>query len=284
MIEEVYIDDSIADAAVNAKTNEFEFISNGIVLTSFDMTSGSIATTAEQKLVLAENGKPYFGEVMPVNPGYTVWYDEWNKDIDGNDVVCEEVEVEPFLNLLIKKVEVPVSNGLIEAIGKLNMANYVVISNCECTCPKDCECVDVDTCSEDCTCLKDGKCSRDVTYSTITEIGYMELGNQFKTVFLPGEICQDIVAPNGRTVLAKYSVTAKDFQTKSGYKSASEIFGDDVRCFGLMNDAIGYVVPDNDYTLGDPVNHYHELISLGEGVGSALIDGLAELKGSIVPV
>ena len=51
-----------------------------------------------------------------------------------------------------------------------------------------------------------------------------------------------------------------------------------------MNDAIGYVVPDNDYTLGDPVNHYHELISLGEGVASALIDGLAELKESIVRV
>ena len=152
------------------------------------------------------------------------------------------------------QVEVPVSNGIIEAIGKLNMANYVVISH------------------------------EDGTYSTVTEIGYMELGNQFKTVFLPGEICQDIVALNGRTVLAKYAVTAKPFETKSGYSSAALIFGEDVKCFGLMTDAIGYVVPDNDYTLGDPVNHYHELISLGEGVASALIDGLAELKESIVRV
>ncbi len=51
-----------------------------------------------------------------------------------------------------------------------------------------------------------------------------------------------------------------------------------------MNDAIGYVVPDNDYTMGDPVNHYHELISLGQGVASALMNGLILLNGEIVRV
>ena len=252
-IEAIYIDEAIADATLNETDVTYDVSANGTQLSAIDMTDRTYEAE-EQKLVLTNTNKPIIGELMPVNPGYTVWYEDWNKDDDGNDVVCEEVEVEPFLNLLVAQVEVPVSNGLIEAIGKLNMANYVVISH------------------------------EDGTYSTVTEIGYMELGNQFKTVFLPGEICQDIVALNGRTVLAKYAVTAKPFVTKSGYSSAALIFGEDVKCFGLMNDAIGYVVPDNDYTLGDPVNHYHELISLGEGVASALIDGLAELKESIVRV
>lgn len=252
-IEAIYIDEAIADAALNETDVTYDVSVNGTQLSAIDMTDRTYEAE-EQKLVLTNTNKPIIGELMPVNPGYTVWYEDWNKDDDGNDVVCEEVEVEPFLNLLVAQVEVPVSNGLIEAIGKLNMANYVVISH------------------------------EDGTYSTVTEIGYMELGNQFKTVFLPGEICQDIVALNGRTVLAKYAVTAKPFETESGYSSAALIFGEDVKCFGLMNDAIGYVVPDNDYTLGDPVNHYHELISLGEGVASALIDGLAELKESIVRV
>ena len=172
----------------------------------------------------------------------------WNKDEEGNDVLPEEQEVEPFLNLLIKQVEIPVSNALIKAVGKLNMANYVVIAN------------------------------EDGTYSTITEIGYMEMGNQFKTVFLPGEICQDLIAPNGASLKAEYSVTIKPFPSLP----ACDIFGEDVKCFGLMNDAIGYVVPDNDYTMGDPVNHYHELISLGQGVGSALMNGLIELSSEIV--
>ena len=178
---------------------------------------------------------------------YSIWYENWNKDADGNDVIPEEKEVEPFLNLLIKQVKVPISNRLIEAVGKLNMANYVVIKN------------------------------GDGTYATITEVGYMELGNQFKTVFLPGEICQDLIAPGGASLNAEYAVTAKTFSSSP----ACAIFGNDVKCFGLMNDAIGYVVPDNDFTMGDPVNHYHELISLGKGVASALMDGLIALAGEI---
>ena len=182
--------------------------------------------------------------------GYSIWYENWNKDDEGNDVIPEEQEVDPFLNLLIKQVKIPISNALIETVGKLNMANYVVIKEA------------------------------DGSYATITEIGYMEMGNQFKTVFLPGEICQDLIAPNGLSLKAEYAVTAKDFSSSP----ACDIFGEDVKCFGLMNDAIGYVVPDNDYTMGDPVNHYHELISLGQGVASALMDGLVQLNGEIVRV
>ncbi len=180
---------------------------------------------------------------------YTVWYTDWNAD-----GVPVETEVEPFLNLYLKQVEVPVSNTLITAIGKLNMANYIIKAN------------------------KDG------TYSIVTEIGYMELGKQFKTVFLPGEIVQDIVAPNGASLEAVNSITAKPFSdfVEHGATSASDIFGKDVKCFGLMNDAIGYVVPDNDYTMGDPANHYHELISLGQHVASSLIDGLYELEEELV--
>ncbi len=180
---------------------------------------------------------------------YTIWYQGWNAE-----GVPAEVEVEPFLNLYIKQVEVPVSNTLITAIGKLNMANYLI------------------------------KAYDDGTYTIVTEIGYMEFGNQFKTVFLPGEIVQDIVAPNGASLLAENSITARPFTdfVDHGATSASAIFGSDVKCFGLMNDAIGYVVPDNDYTMGDPANHYHELISLGQHVASSLIDGLYELNAEIV--
>lgn len=180
------------------------------------------------------------------NVKYSVWYEGWQK--------VDAVIVEPFLNLYIKQVEVPITNNLITSVGKLNMANYVV------------------------------KANADGTYSTVTEIGYMELGNQFKTVLLPGEICQDLIAPNGKSLIASNAATARPFDefVSNGKPTAASIFGEDVKCFGLMNDAIGYVVPDNDYTMGDPANHYHELISLGQHVGSALIDGLYELNAEIV--
>ena len=181
---------------------------------------------------------------------YSIWYENWNKDEEGNDVIPEEQVVEPFFNLYIKQAIVPISSHLIEAVGKLNLANYVVIA------------------------VGDG------SYATVTEVGYMEMGNQFKTVMLPGEICQDLIAPDGASLLPQYSVTAKPFSSTT----ACRLFGDDVKCFGLMNDAIGYVVPDNDYTMGDPVNHYHELISLGKNVASALMSGLSSIKSEIVRV
>ncbi len=207
---------------------------------------------------------PASGKVVK-NDQYTVWYKDW--------VPATEVTVEPFLNIYLKQVEVPVTNTLIEAVGKLNMANYLI------TVDKSDVKVEYDDKGNPIEKPWYEFWGDETQYAIVTEIGYMELGNQFKTVFLPGEIVQDIVAPNGASLHSENSVTAKDFSefVKNKRTSASAIFGDDVRCFGLMNDAIGYVVPDNDYTMGDPGKHYHELISLGQHVGSALIDGLYEL-------
>ncbi len=240
---ELFVDEAIADTELKEDEAVYEVSCNGIGLLEIDMTDRTIKSD-EQRLTVAKNGKTFIGEVMPVNIDYSVWYENWNCD-----EIPEEQEVEPFLNLLVKQVEIPISSALIEVVGKLNLANYVVIAN------------------------------EDGTYATITEIGYMEMGNQFKTVFLPGEICQDLVV-GGASLNAANSITASNYKSQT----AAAIFGEDIKCFGLMNDAIGYVVPDNDFTMGDPVDHYHELISLGKNVASALTDGLAELATEIVRV
>ena len=163
-------------------------------------------------------------------------------------VPVTESVVEPYLNLALKRVEVKVSNDLIQAVGKLNMANYDVFE------------------------------SKDVNgkkiYTTFTEIGYIEFGSKFKAVMLPGEICQDLIV-GGSSV--EMGVTGQPFT----HSLVCDIFGQGTMCFGIMNDAIGYVVPDNDYTMGDPANHYHELISLGQYVASSLMDGLEDLKEEI---
>ena len=238
-ITEIFLDETKASAELNKEDGIFAIIFNGEALVELEATNAKLKAEYK-KLVKSENGNVYEDEMMPINPEYTVWYDSWEP--------VEEVEVAPYLNLYLKQVQIPISNALIKAVGKLNMANYVVITN------------------------------DDGTYATITEIGYMEIGDQFKTVFLPGEVCQDLVAPNGISLIGQYAVTGKDYKSSA----ACAIFGDDIQCFGLMNDAIGYVVPDNDYTMGDPANHYHELISLGGGVASALTDGLMELSSEIV--
>lgn len=156
----------------------------------------------------------------------------------------EEKVLEPNLNIIIKEVKIKVTNPLIQLVGKLNLVNYTV-------------------------------CKEGFNYYIFAEIGYMEIGG-VKVAFMPGEIVQDIIC-GGDSLTAEGSFTGKDFECKSVY----ELFGEDTICFGLMNDAIGYVVPDNDYTMALLGDHYQEMISLGEEAGSTIMKGMADIANEI---
>ncbi len=153
--------------------------------------------------------------------------------------VTEKV-LEPNLNIIIKEVKIKVTNPLIQLVGKLNLVNYTV-------------------------------CKEGLSYYIFAEIGYMEIGG-VKVALMPGEIVQDLIC-GGDSLTADGSFTFTDF----GHKSIFELFGEDTICFGLMNDAIGYVVPDNDYSMSLLGDHYQEMISLGKYAGSTIMKGFAEI-------
>lgn len=157
--------------------------------------------------------------------------------------VTEKV-VEPNLNIINKEVKIKVTNPLIQLVGKLNLVNYTV-------------------------------CKEGLSYYIFAEIGYMEMGD-VKVAFLPGEIVQDLVC-GGNSLTAEGSFSGKDFE----YATIYELFGEDTICFGLMNDAIGYVVPDNDYSMSLLGDHYQEMISLGKYAGSSILKGFAEIAKEI---
>ncbi len=156
----------------------------------------------------------------------------------------EEKVLEPNLNIIIKEVKIKVTNPLIQLVGKLNLVNYTV-------------------------------CKEGFSYYIFAEIGYMEMGG-VKVAFMPGEIVQDLIC-GGNSLTAEGSFTGKDFSEKTIY----ELFGNDTICFGLMNDAIGYVVPDNDYTMALLGDHYQEMISLGEYAGSTIMKGFADIAKEV---
>ena len=158
----------------------------------------------------------------------------------------EERKVDPVLNIRIKEIKIPVKNNLMVAVGKLKLANLNVLS--------------------------EGKNQ----FAVWSEIGYMELGSDIKIAMVPGEFCCDLLV-GGDSLFAKGSVTHTDF----GIPPLREIFGKDTIVFGLANDAVGYIVPDNDYTMGDPQNHYHELVSLGYKTGSSVMNGFLKLAKEI---
>ncbi len=156
----------------------------------------------------------------------------------------EERELEPILNLMIKEVKIQVTNPLIQLVGKLNLVNYTV--------------------------LKEG-----FKYYVFAEIGYMEMGD-VKIAFMPGEIVQDLIC-GGDSLTVEGSFKGEAFVPPTIY----ELFGEDTICFGLMNDAIGYVVPDNDYSMSLLGGHYQESISLGEYAGSSIMNGFREIAEEV---
>ena len=155
-----------------------------------------------------------------------------------------ETVVDPYINIKIKEAKIQVTNPLIQLVGKLNLVNYAV-------------------------------CKENLKYYIFAEVGYMEIGG-VKVALMPGEIVQDIIC-GGPSLTADGSFSFTDFSEKSVF----ELFGEDTICFGLFNDAIGYVVPDNDYSMSLLGDHYQEMISLGKYAGSTIMKTLAEIAEEV---
>ena len=153
-----------------------------------------------------------------------------------------ETEVEPILNIRLQKVDFKVTNPLIRAASKIKLVNYLVKV----------------------------KGFRD--YYLTTEIGYIEMGKDIKIAMVPGEFCTDL-AYGGASLTAEGSILGKDFEGKT----LVDIFGEDVIVFGLANDAIGYIVPDNDYVMALNHDHYAETLSLGKNTASTLSKAFEEI-------
>ena len=184
--------------------------------------------------------------------GYTRWYEkrEYTKDENGKIVSyeitekwtpVEAVDVKPLLNIRIKEVPIHVTNPLMILVAKLGLCNY--------------------------TAYKDGL----TKYYMVSEAGIAQFG-QINVAMMPGEIVQDLVY-GGKSLTAEGSFKGKDFP----YPCVREMLTEDTICFGLCNDACGYVVPDNDYSLGIVDDHYQELISLGDETASAVMEVIQEI-------
>lgn len=173
----------------------------------------------------------------------------------------ESFELEPILNIRHKELSLPVTNSLLLLIAKIEMINNIVV-----------------------------RTSLDFTDSrVITEVGYCELGKHLAIGIMPGELAPEIAF--GGTRSAAQSWNGTDWQ----YSPFKDVVGSERKLimFGLTNDQIGYIVPDNDYAhafaslfedlIGGGTNkHYEEMISLGKdtasGIAKAFIEAVNETK------
>jgi len=123
----------------------------------------------------------------------------------------------------------------------------------------------------DITVIYDAKTAK---YYTVTEVGYMEIGGALKVFLSPGELYGELFMGDP---------TMADFP----YKPLRELFGENLIIFDLMNDAAGYVEPDNEYVIvGYRYNEKKDelesdswalLVSLGKNAASDMVGAFIDL-------
>lgn len=159
-----------------------------------------------------------------------------------------ETEVAPLLNYRMKEYYVPVTNQILEFAGKLGALTNTVVATDD---------------------------SNNVL-EVATELGYLEIGTKLAVAIIPGEL-EPAIAYGGY-LDADHSWTGTDFN----YPSLQDIVGTDkeLLVFGLMNDQIGYILEDNDYSsILSGVNE--EIVATGNLAGSTTINAFEELIKSI---
>ncbi len=126
-------------------------------------------------------------------------------------------------------------------------------------------------------------------YSIITEVGYLEFGADIVMLTVPGELIPQLVYGNVVDKTEAYLGTDWEIDCTADLIDDSKT----VLVMGLCNDAIGYIVPDNDYApfiadslwnsdlgeklFGTPHRHYEEMLSTGSKAGSTVMGALNAL-------
>ena len=170
---------------------------------------------------------------------YTVWY-------EGLPTV-EKTEVKPVLNIKMQQVKMPVTNNIIVLLGKTSIADNLI--------------------------LRDDKNN----YYTVTEVGYLEIGDNMKVYMSPGETF-------GELLLGGSGANGFPMPTIREYT------GEDIIIMDLMNDAAGYIANEENYVMAG--YQYNELtgeldsdtwclISFGKYTGTVLIKNFYEIYDSV---
>ncbi len=155
-----------------------------------------------------------------------------------------EIELDPVLNVAVKEVTIETDNQILTLVVREGLINSVI--------------------------TKDG-----LGYNIISEVGYIELGNKVGIALIPGEISPEILW--GGVVGADKSWTHDTWDYDS-MKDTAKI--DKLLCFGLSNDQIGYILPDNDihsmFTENEEINA--SSTKSGSAVTKAFEALIAEVK------
>jgi len=174
--------------------------------------------------------------------------------------VDNEQEIDPILNIRLDAVMIPVENVLLELASALKL-------------------VDVNLYNTD--------KARQFPFVS-SEAGYMELGDSLRILLAPGELAPEIAL--GGFLPAAESASGRDITRAPGFQTLrADGFTGKCLVFGLMNDELGYILPENDFftsrllpsllTYNDKFGrgHYEESVSTGPKTAGILLDSWQNL-------
>ena len=105
----------------------------------------------------------------------------------------------------------------------------------------------------------------------------MEIGRDVAVAIVPGEAAAELFY--GGACPADKSWSGEAWTLDPIADAAPD---KDLIVFGLMNDMVGYIIPDNDYMpILYPENSSLEVVALGDTVASTMTNALAELIGAV---
>ncbi len=251
----------------NQAANEIWLVNAGIHPTGYDRNSTEVS--AEYPYAIVKYAKElagadvafYQGAQEEISKGETpagaTDFDRiqayGKKIVEHIRIPDSEVVLEPYMNVTHAEIFLPIENPILMMAAKLNVIN----SNCVNTTGK----------------LEDAL--------LITELGYVEFGSKLAIAQAPGEIAPEIAW--GGAKIAAEAWNGTDWK----YPSMQTLAGRKLIVFGLTNDEIGYIIPDNDVatTLADALggmlgpdsygpqnSHYAEMLTVNRNAGSFIMD------------
>ncbi|MBQ4267026.1 MAG: hypothetical protein IJB93_02435 [Clostridia bacterium] len=157
--------------------------------------------------------------------------------------ISNEVALDPVLNIKMHEVTIKADNPIHILAVREGILNSVVAKDC------------TDT-------------------MVITEVGYMELGNKVGIAMIPGEISPEILWGGVISKEDSWTKTSWDFAPMKDTAKIEKLI-----CFGLTNDQIGYILPDND--IRSMFTENEEINACSVKAGSIITSAFESLVASV---
>jgi hypothetical protein len=157
--------------------------------------------------------------------------------------INNDVKLDPVLNIKMQEVRLDVTNEILTLAAREDVLNPVIVKT-------------------------------DDDYQMITEIGYMELGNEVAIFIAPGEFDPILFYGGPESGNASWSGTEWEYPDIKDLTPC-----ENVMVFGLTNDQAGYVLRDNEYHSMFTENE--EINVICDTAGSAFVNAYMDLINSL---